>query len=365
MNRGASGITLVATIALMTLASAPGASAPPAASRLELAPSPTPSPPVGSLTRVNAPTQAQRTAAIKQIVGQRMSALSHLPPRSFKAPRSVANAVAAHQDVQVAGHAGAVFNHLANYCAQRPPEIDTVSGDVTPGGTLTIHGICFGTSGNVRLTGIFPYEPSGFNLQTQSWTDAVVKVQLVGNTYGGVLQGQADSFTSAPDQPVELRLATHRVAAGMTVYGANVSLPVRLNFRARRALATATADLVTCAVGEPLDASLPDLCAQSGWFSGALLAAYHVRKAATSGEDVYAVNLKHGFVLDQVSVQGDAADVSFDPSLDPSHVTFRIRWRTVHKSDPERAKVFPQYADYNDGSYAISTTATGPDGLRP
>jgi hypothetical protein len=56
----------------------------------------------------------------------------------------------------------------------------------------------------------------------------------------------------------------------------------------------------------------------------------------------------------------------FDPTLDPSHVTFRIRWRTVHKSDPATVKRgFPQYADYSDGSYMLYPTITGPSGVRP
>ena len=74
----------------------------------------------------------------------------------------------------------------------------------------------------------------------------------------------------------------------------------------------------------------------------------------------------HGYVLNQVMVFGDAADLVFEPTLDPAHVTFHIRWRTVRKSDPDLVKRgYPQYADYNDGSYMFFPTMTGPDGVRP
>jgi hypothetical protein len=90
------------------------------------------------------------------------------------------------------------------------------------------------------------------------------------------------------------------------------------------------------------------------------------RKTAASGEDVYSVHLGHGYVLNHVMVFGDGADLVFDPTTDPSHVTLRIRWRTVHASDPDLVKRgYPQYADYNDGSYTFFPTMTGTDGVRP
>jgi hypothetical protein len=361
---------LAATIALLTLASGAGASTTPAASRAVLAPTPTASPTGMPLLRAGAVNQAQRTLDLKQIVTQRMASLSRLQPRTFKSPGSPANAVAS-QDLQVAGHSGAAFTHQIDYCAQHPPEIDRVSGAVTPNGVLTIGGICFGKAGTVRMTGNFPFESGGLNLLTESWTDTVVKARILGKAYGSY-GSTTDSFTAAPDQQIELRLTTGRVAGGMYVIGPNlVSMPVRLNFIARRITTIAGVDTVACASGEPLDAQRPDFCAEYGWgaFScdaGKCMESYHARKAAASGEDVYSVRLGHGYVLNGVTVFGDGTDLVFDPTLDPSHVTFRIRWRTLHKSDPDLVKRgYPQYADYNDGSYMFLPTMTGPDGVRP
>lgn len=371
MNRATRGIALAATIALMTPAVGAGASTAPAASRVELAPTPTPSPLPKPLLRASAVNAAQRTLDVKQIVMQRMAALSRLQPRAFTAPRSSASFVG-RQQVQVVTHSGAAFTHSLNYCAQHPPEIGSVSGDVTPYGELTISGSCFGTAGTVRITGTFPYEPGGLNLPAESWTDTVVKVRLSGHAYGD-FGSTVDSFTGALDQPIALRLATRRVAGGMVVVSPNlVSSPVRLNFTAKRITTRAPVDIMACGGGgEPLDPQRPDFCGESGWgaFScdaGKCLESYHARKAAVSGEDVYSVRLGHGYVLNQVLVFGDAADLIFEPTLDPSHVTFRIRWRTVPKSDPNLVKRgLPEYADYNDGSYLFFPVMTGPDGVQP
>jgi hypothetical protein len=365
MKRGSGGIALATMIALAAVASGAGAYVPPGPSRVELGPTPTPTPAVGSLIRGNAPNQAQRTAAIKQVLAQRMTALSHLQPRAFKAPRAVANG-SAHQEIQIAGRAGAALARVPDYCANHQPEIDRVIGDVTPGGALTIGGSCFGTSGNVRITGNFPFDPSAINLTIDSWTDTTVKAHLIGNQYGGGFDTKRDSFTGSLDQPVELRLATRRLAGGMVVVGPNlISPPVRLNYRARRVPMRIGADVAACATGEPLEPSSPDVCGQSGWLSSSL-GTWHVRKTAASGEDIYSVHLTHGYALDQVTVQSDAAEVSFDPSLDPLHVTFRIRWRTAHKSNPDMVqRGLPQYADYGDGSYVFSVTGTAPDGVLP
>ncbi|GAC1597346.1 MAG: hypothetical protein NVS3B28_29220 [Candidatus Velthaea sp.] len=355
-----SGIALAVTMVLLSVATGAGASPPPAASRVKLATSPPSSPPIRTLNRVNDPDQAKRTATIKQLIAQRMTELSRLRPRSFKAPRATPIA-APHREVLVSGRAGAAFNHPENYCAQHPPEIDSVSGDITPHGELTIRGDCFGTSGNVHLTGNFPVEANGIDLLIESWSDSVVKAKLLGNLYATV-----DSFSGSLDQPVELRLVTRRVAGGMSVVGSGVvSTPVRLDYRAERITTRVYVDVLTCASGETLD--WPDACGVSGWLDGTSYGASHVRKAsAARGEDIYSVRLKHGYVFDGVTVNGDWADVSIDPSLDPSNVTFRIRWRAVESANLDRARHgFPDYADYGDGSYTFFATATGPKGALP
>jgi hypothetical protein len=369
VNRARSGVALATSVALFSLASGAAASTNPAASRAVLAPTPSPSPSGAPVFRAGAVDQAQRTLDLKQIVTQRMAALSRLQPRTFKSPRSMTNVVGSG-DVQIAGRSGAGFTHQVDYCAQHPPEIDRVSGKVTPSGVLTISGLCFGTTGTVRITGIFPYESAGLDLPIESWTDTVVKVRMFGHAYGS-FGSTTDSFTGAPDQQIELRLMPRRVAGGLVVISPNLVSSVRLNFTARRITTMAAVDTLTCASGEPLDAQRPDFCGEYGWGSfscdvGKCMESYHARKAATSGEDVYSVRLGHGYVLNEVMVFGDGADLVFDPTLDPSHVTFRIRWHTMHKSDPDLVKRGnPQYADYNDGSYMFFPTMTGPDGVRP
>jgi hypothetical protein len=357
-------------MALLMIASAAGASTTPAASRAVLAATPSPSPAEAPALRAGAVNQGQRTLDIKQIVTQRMAVLARSQPRTFKSPQSMANVVAT-QNVQVAGRSGAAFTHSLNYCAQHQPEISQVSGRVTPGGVLTISGICFGTTGSVRITGNFPYEPGGMNLRTESWSDTVVKAQMFVNAYGGI-GSTADSFTGAPDQQIELRLTTSRTAGGIPIVSPNlISEPVALNFIAKRITGQAEVDTLACATEEPLDVQRPDFCANYGWGSfscetGKCMETYHARKNAASGEDVYSVRTGHGYVLNQVKVFGDGADLVFDPSIDASHVTFRIRWRTLHASNPDLVKRGnPLYADYNDGSYLFVAIITGPDGVRP
>ena len=359
VNRlGVLAIALAITIPLF--ASGALASTTPAASRAVLAATPSPSPP-----------DAQRTVGGKEIVTDRMATLSRSQPRRFTVPRAVANAPAS-PSMYVSRYARSAITRSLDYCAQHPPEIDSVSGDVTPGAVLTIGGSCFGTSGTARISGVFPYEPGGVNLLIESWSEGVVKARLFHNAYGGFGSAEADSFTGAPDQQIQLSVATHRVAGGMTVVGPGVvSAPVALHYTARRVTISANVDTVACAGGDPLDAQHPDFCAQSGWGAyscdaGKCMESYHARKDPATGEDVYSLRLGHGYVLNAVMVYGDGADLVFDPTLDPSHVTFRIRWRTLRASNPDLVKRgYPQYADYNDGSYMFLPFVTGPDGIRP
>ena len=338
---------------------------------MELAPTPTPSPAAKTLLHDNSLNQVQRTVDIKQIIAQHMAAVSRLQPRKFTARRASTGPVV-HQDVTIAARPGATFAHAANLCAQQSPEIERVRGDVTPGGVLTITGICFGTSGNVRISGQF--NGGGFDLRPESWSDAVVKARLVDYYDLSLNAGKTGGFQGSLDQPVELRLATHRTARGMTVVSPNlVSAPVRLNYVAERATVNGTGyvDTVACATGEPLDPRFAEFCGDRyAWASncqfGTCMVGYHVRKNAANGEDVFSVSLHHGFVLDNVLLLGDNTDLAFDPTIDPSHVTFRIRWRTVHKTDPAMVKLGnAEYADYNDGSYMFYPTFTGPNGARP
>jgi hypothetical protein len=352
LGRAMRGTSLAVTLALVTFASGAGAATPVPSMRVQ---------PV-----------ARPALDIKQVVTEQMAALARLRPRTIKAFQPAARSVA-RQDVRVVGRIGGTVTRPLDYCAQHPPEIDRVSGNVTPAGTLTIGGVCFGTSGTVGLTGNFPYEPRGVNLRIESWTDTSVTARLIGNLYGSSYDLSKDSFTAAPDQAVELRVATRRLAGGLVVVGPSVvSAPLRLNFTARHVTIQGLPSVSACAAGDPLDPSRPDFCENPGWgvsFScpfGTCSPALHLRKVPASGEDVYAFNLHHGYVLNDITMFGEAADLSIDPSLDPAHVTFRVRWRTVPKKDVDKVRLgSPEYAAFHDGSYMFYARITGPDGASP
>jgi hypothetical protein len=342
----------------------------PAASRAVIA-APTPSPALVPLSRTPVVNQALRASEIKDIVTQRLGAISRLPARTFAAPR-LASAGVGMQDLHITSRPPVALAQQLDYCAQHPPEVDRVSGNVTPGGTLTIGGICFGTSGTARISGNFPNEPGGVGLLIQSWTDTQVQAQLFGQLRGASYDVHTDSFSGSLDQPVDLQIVTRRTAGKLVVVGpGTASAPVRLQYTARRMTSTAPLGSASCAIGEPLEPQRPDFCGEYGWGSfkcdvGNCFETYHARKSPASGEDVYSISLSRGFVLNTVMLFGEGADIVFDPSLDPSHVTFRVRWRTLHKSDPDLVKNgHPEYADYNDGSYLFLPITTGPDGVRP
>ncbi|MDB5040947.1 MAG: hypothetical protein JWN27_1673 [Candidatus Eremiobacteraeota bacterium] len=352
LSRAMGGTSLAVAIALVTFASGAGAATPVPSMRVE---------PV-----------ARPALDTKRLVTQQMAALAELRPRTIKALQAATRPVAP-QDVRVAGRVGGTVTRPLDYCAQHPPEIDRVSGTVTPGGTLTIGGQCFGTSGTAAITGNFPLEPRGVNLLIESWTDTSVTARLFGNPRGGSWDVSTDSFTRAPDQAVALSVATHRTAGGIAVVGPSVvSPPVRLNFTARRLTIQGWPTVSSCAAGDLLDPLRPDICQGIGWgftyHCGQLSCSpgVHLRKVPDSGEDVYAFNLHNGYALNDITMYGDAADLSIDPSLDPSHVTFRVRWRTVPKNDLAMVRMgHPQYANYHDGSYMFYARITGPDGASP
>lgn len=121
---------------------------------------------------------------------------------------------------------------------------------------------------------------------------------------------------------------------------------------------TAEAGDRPCAGADDSDTTRPDWCAESGWGTfhcetGTCLETWCKRKAPASGEDIYAVRLGHGYVLDRVVVYADAAHLTFDPSLDPTHVTFRVRWHTTRVGEKDV------------GSYMFAVTVTGPQGESP
>ena len=173
-------LALAAAIALVTVAAGARASTTPAASRLELAP--TPSPFAKPLLRASALDAAQRTLDIKQIVTQRMATLSRLQPRTFTSPRSLVNVIS-RQEVQVAGHLRSVepFAQLLRPTStrDRPCERERNAGRSADDQWHLLRNGRY-----VRITGTFPFESGGLNLPIESWADTVVKVRLFGNAYG-------------------------------------------------------------------------------------------------------------------------------------------------------------------------------------
>lgn len=221
------------------------------------------------------------------------------------------------------------------------------------------YGRCFGTSGSVRITGTFPYEMRGVTVFTEVWNDSLARVRMSGNAYRGAWNTVTDSFTGAPDQSIDLTLATHRTAGGYTEVGSTVvSAPVRLRYVARRVSRQMKPVIVACAGADDSDTTRPDWCAESGWGTfhcetGTCLETWHKSKAPASGEDLYAMRLGHGYVFDRVVVYADVADLTFNPSLDPTHVTFRVRWHTTRVGEKDF------------GSYMFAVTVTGPQGVSP
>lgn len=168
--------------------------------------------------------KALDTAAVRRA---RFTTLGHGALRQFKGPKTVAPLALARQDVSVppgvvtakklpGGNAAPSVS-----CSHLGMVIGRVTGDITPGGSVTISGICFGPQGDVVMKGSF--QRGGVTLAIQSWTDSTITARIPTNIYGVL------------DQAVNLMLVAPRAFVSKTVTGLRAaSSPVQLNFVAAR-----------------------------------------------------------------------------------------------------------------------------------
>jgi hypothetical protein len=375
MRGGAGRASFAIAVAIAALVFAPRASADVPAQRVILAPTPTPTPDVKPIPLGNTANNVRRAMDLIELRQERMTAIARTLPRRFRAPGSAK--LATYQDVQVVSHATRPINVSLDYCAKRPLEVDRVSGDVAPGGTLTFSGICLGSSGTIPISVNYvvpgirldsPHASPGTNLQILSWTESRVTARI-------------PDISGALDQIVRVQLVTTRTAGGKAVIDPRlISAPIQLRFIAAREKieGSGPVDNVSCERGDVLHSSVDDYCDgplgpdKMGWALGGNCAqgscynTFHIRKSAGAGTDAYNIRLNRGFVLDSVQFVGGNGEVIFDSSIDPAHVSWAVRWRTVETHNPDAVKRgHPEFGTYYDGSYSLYVTITGPRGCFP
>ena len=325
------------------------------------------------------PNVLQRDAVLRQSVQPdpraalraRFLAVSALPRRTFRAATSVRSleTAGARQDVRLAAvNPDRPYTRDAQYCAQHPLLLDRVTGEVTPGGTLTVTGACFGSgAGTMQMIGNFP--PSGrVSLVIQSWADDRVTAQL-------------PAVTGAPDQPVELELehfAPNPTARVQRHDVQAVSPHVRMSFVAQREARSAIPHVAngSCARGDhPADVTQCGTVYTwpSDYFCGDYGCGWadHKQSAADSGTDTWYVHLPPGWRFEHIEAQGPVDAVTIDPTLDPANVTWSIRWHTTHvaekrewkHSQPPATFAWEQVTPaYDTAGYLFYVFATGPAG---
>ena len=295
----------------------------------------------------------------------RFAALKRLPVRTVRSTQRVADPNASVQDVGVPEYVSHAVADAQNFCNYHPLAIARARGDVTPGGTITLTGACFGSvSGHARMLGQFP--GGTVDLAVRSWTDDSVTAVVPAGLSG------------VPDLPVDLVLA--RARPNRSVHGEIVSLPVRMRFISARETTlngyrylnpltcaggvdyrwdyTADRPLQNgCGVGDALGAALGN-DGRFGW-------ANHMREngKADSGIDRWQLRLPLGWRFDSLGLQAESAESSVDQTLDPTNVTFTISWRTVHKKYNRTYGKDATFSEYEDGSYVVYVYALAPRGL--
>jgi len=249
----------------------------------------------------------------------------------------------------------------ARYCSEHPLLLDRVTGDVTPGGTITATGACFGSAaGQVQMLGNFPSTNGTVNLAVQSWTDDSVTAKI-------------PAIAGAPDQSVEIRLVHYASIYTATVLGragaTNVSPRVRMSFLAERQLVNALTSVENDSCAQGAHPS-QDLCSKvTSWTGSALcpfegcVFAYHNQLAADSGTDTWRVHLPPGWRFDRIELQSATAEVLIDQTIDPTNVTWNVRWHTIHgRSEKTHVGNHITYNEFDDGSYMFFLYATGASG---
>jgi hypothetical protein len=298
-----------------------------------------------------------RTSAL-DFIRSATASLQSQPKRVVRLPsrESIPLTVPRQEVIPVRRSAPAGMN-LLDYCAQHPLLADTVSGNVTPRGTIVIHGLCFGaTAGDAVMLGTFP--GGAVRLAVSSWTDDTVTASI-------------PPISGVTDQLVQLRLvslqSTFRGLA-RTASEPLRSQPLSAHFIAARETTIARQDWVVnvrCGAGgqtvDNLDSCDSYTAASGGWFdeTHAERIVYHIRRNApgTSGQDDWQTRLPAGWSFDRIefisSSPGTAIDIT--PTVNNAAVAFRVQWKTQHAVDG---------GPHEEGAYTMAVFASGPAGTQ-
>jgi hypothetical protein len=286
----------------------------------------------------------------------RLASFATLPKRVFRMGPAAPALANAHQDVLVGPIRAAQLYAGAHYCDQHPLQLARVSGDVTPGGTVTATGKCFGPpAGRVQMLGTFPNEKGTVALSVLSWTDQTITAKI-------------PAITRAPDQAVDIRL--ERPAATMSLHEKGTqevfSLAARLSFLGIRELDDVSNKgfSSTCMQG---DHPQTDTCSSAGgcdWI-GNCMWGWHTQAAPDSGTDTWRLHLPPGWRFDHIELSGQDANTTLDidPTIDPTNVTWSVHWKTVHwKREATHVGNHVTYNEGDEGTYWLLVFATGAAG---
>jgi len=317
-----------------------------------------------TMTSTATPTKVRATSASAALIRARYAAIAasiaKLPKRVFRAHQSGAPAAGnARQDVLVGAiRANKPFLADAHYCTDHPFLLDRVSGDVTPGGTITATGACFGTAGGqVQMLGNFPNTNGVVRLTGQSWADDTVTATI-------------PAIAGAPDQAVEIRLqhlpnytstTSVRSKGPPQIVSQIVSLPVQMRFLALRQKVNASlrVENLSCAHGAYPNSAYYGWCRTdpTDWLGqpDPQAGAYHNQGKPDSGTDTWGVRLPTGWRFDSIGLGGnEGEEVVIDQTIDPTNVTWSVRWHTT-------SSIYDHQPEYNAG-YAFYLYAIGPWG---
>jgi hypothetical protein len=275
------------------------------------------------------------------------AALAAVPRRTFRLRQTAIALAGVRQDTIVAASGAAQRYADAHYCDQHPLQLARVSGDVTPGGTITATGACFGPpAGQIKMLGNFPNEKGAVSLVVLTWTDQSVTAKI-------------PAITRALDQAVDIRLQRPATTMGLHDKGTGqtVSSSARMSFVAQRQVLEVSTQGTSWSCGRgahPLteDCGAADLCS---WTTSCLWAE-HIQTASDSGNDTWQVHLPAGWRFDHLELSGQDGNttLAIDSTLDPTNVSWSVHWQTLHsKTEASANGNHRTYTEKDDGSYAI------------
>ena len=318
----------------------------------------------GSASAPAAETPAPNVVRVKsgaaEIARAAAATLRNQPKRVVRLPaRAIAPAVAVPQDVVVAVKRNSPSGPgLATFCDAHPLLVDGVSGTLTPRGTITVRGACFGTThGDVMMLGTFP--GGAVTLPVTTWVDNAVTAVV-------------PAITGVTDQTVRIRLsrANTKLAnpRGTAIAAPVVSEPVSMLFTAARVTTIARQDWVvnvSCgrqgSTPDNLDSCDAFTAASGAWFdeTQAERLVYHVRRnaPAAAGEDSWQTRLPAGWTFDRIEFVSSSpgTDIAIVPTMNNAFVQWRVTWKTMRMSDANGPR--------EEADYLMAVYATGPAGM--